>query len=731
MSPPDPLLVRSRYVDIVPLRSGAFVCVHSLERARLVVKKEIVELLQSLDTPQRASAWLPQFCDATSQARTAVAQCVGQLIESKLIFTGTPEEEEAKYVTLASDLFSADPSESAREWDEKWKQRNMDRFAAVRVARDIASFAPLTRKASALLIGFCDVQFGSDILRDEARAAGIDLDVATTFEHDTAAAGEKQYDVIIIGALAARHGSWFRSDGEGDFSPRRYLDSARRLVASLREQNAAPILINNLPLPTVAPGGLADRDGDNIVRRCREINDGLMALAREAKDVFVVDVDAALSYHGKRHLLDDRLVPFSHLGALGWWSMLPPHERRSIHDVELPLDLRESFAMRDSFEYDRIVAREQLLWLRVLLGVGKRKCVLVDLDNTLWPGVLADTGAPFPRDLDFTLFSYHSIFVGLHQALRALKERGILLACISKNDEAVVRELWSYPKNAPADLLRLDDFVTHRINWSEKVDNIRSIAEELNLALDSFVVVDDNAIERDKIRKHLPEVLVLGDDFAKIRSELLTLPELQVLSITDEARNRTASTRALAQRERLRESATDMEAYLHSLELRCTIDRVEDEKDLDRIHELISRTNQFNTTTLRMSRAEVSAAIARRELFTLRASDRFTEYGLVAVAVLEGRHIALLVMSCRVIGLRLEHALLDAVVAALGEGEITGSFVPTARNTPARNVFREHGFSERAPGEFFLEKEKIVAPPRFVGEVQRRNYFASASSTEP
>jgi FkbH-like protein len=597
----------------------------------------------------------------------------------------------------------------------------MDRFAAIRVARDIHSFDALSHKLSALLIGFCDVQFGSDILRDEARSAGIDLDVTATFETDTAAAAEKSFDFIIIGALAARHGQWFRSDGEGDFSPRRYIAALKRIVDDLRARSSAPILINNLPLPTSSPGGVADRGEANIIERCRSINAQLAEMARTEKDFFVVDVDAVLSLHGKHQLLDDRLVPYSHAGSLGWWSMLPAHEKRSIHGIDLPFDPAKSFGLSDPFAYDRLVAREQLLWIRTLRGIGRRKCVLVDLDNTLWPGVLADTGSPFPRELDFTLFSYHSIFVGLHQALRALKERGILLACISKNDEAVVRELWSYPRSAPADLLTLDDFVTHRINWNEKSDNIATIAHELNLGLDAFVVVDDNPIERDKIRRALPDVLVLGDDFGSLRWQLLTMPELQVVSITAEARQRSDSTRAAIQREQLRQTTLDPEEYLGSLALRCTIERVAPASgDVDRIHELILRTNQFNTTTLRLSRGEVENAISRGELYTLRATDRFTDYGLVGVAVLRGRHVALLLLSCRVIGLRLEHALLDAMIEDLGDGVISGAFVPSAKNTPARNVFREHGFVQANEGEWTLAAPLNESAMRFIGAVTRR-----------
>lgn len=696
----DVTLTRSQFVHVLPVGGGAFICLHGLERNRLVLREEVVSVLDEFTSSRNLEEWLGQSA-LSGRDPAVLRQCVSELLEANFLFAGSPAGERQKYTNLATALFGSDPGEARKFWDERWAPRNMDRYGAVTVPRDLRSFSPVERTINAVLIGFCDVHFGMDILRDQARRRGIKLVAIPTFEHDVRVVEEKPHDVIIIGALSGRHGHWYRSDGQGDFAPDRYLRIARTLVAKLRERSPAPILLNNLPLPTCSPLGIAERGAEGHRQRVRRINLDLAALSDEFPDVFIVDVDAALGYVGKSRLLDDRLVPFSHVGGLGWWASLPDHELSTVHGVPQPIEALREMGVDDPFEYDRTVAEEQLSMMLTIFGINRRKCVLVDLDNTLWPGILAETGAPFPMNLDFTLFSYHSLFMGLHQALKSLKRRGILLACVSKNDEAVVRKLWRYPAGAPVDqLLTMDDFVTSRINWNEKVDNIMEIAEELNLGLESMVYLDDHPLEREKVGRFLPQVLIIGKNPMAARWELLTSPYLQVPFVTEESKSRSEMTRAQIQRDGVRKSMVDPQSFLSSLDLRCEVGIVSDDRDLDRIHELVVRTNQFNTTTARLSKQELGDAVADRgaRLYTLRAEDRFTPYGLVGVCLIRDGEIAIFVLSCRVIGLGLENVLLRAAMKdqASQRSTVRGKFISTEKNMPARNLFRDNGFSEIA-----------------------------------
>jgi FkbH-like protein len=710
------VIVRSRFTHIISLDQNRSVCFHAIERTRMVIRPDVVEVLNALAQPASSVEFVRAHSRTTGLPEPAIERCIAELLQQRLLFGGTPAEETARYERLAAGLLGNDP-EQMREWEAKWSAPTMDRYASVRVARDLSSFAPLTHHASVVLLGFCDVHFGADLLRDEGRRRGIDLEVSALFEMQLEAAADQKPDFIIVGALAARHGHWYRSDGEGDLSADRYLSAARTLVDRLRALTAAPILVSNLPVPTLSPRGFADAEGDSPVRRAKTINERLLNLASVCRDVHLVDVDAALSRVGKNATLDDQLIPTSHLGGIGWWSMLPEHELRTVHGVPFEERVSDVFGIADPLLYDRTIAAEQVDWLQVLLGVGRRKCVIVDLDNTLWPGVLADTGAPFPPDLDHTLFSFHSIYAGIHQALKALASRGILLACVSKNDETVVKELWKYPRAAPAELLLTpEDFVTWRVNWNEKSENIRSIAEELNIGLDSLVFVDDHPVERDKVRQFLPDVLVLGDSMLTLRAKLLSMPELQVVSITEEAKRRAEMTRAQLERERVRERVGDPEEYRRSLQLRCLVERVGADDDLERVHELIARTNQFNTTAWRVPRHELQTMLREgtATLHVLRVEDRFTNYGLVGACLMRRAVVELFVLSCRVIGLGVEHALLRAAIRESGAPVVHGRIVATDRNLPARNLFKEHGFEEE--GDLWrLDTTRIPVLPMLEG----------------
>lgn len=704
-------IVRSRFTHVVRIENGG-ICLHAIRRTRVVIRPDVVAILEALAVEQPAAAFVGEHARDSGIAEPLVEACLHELIGAGFVFAGTESEETAQYERLARALLAGDPAARA-DLDAGGEPRTMDRYSFLRVPRDVASFAPLARQAAVLVLGFCDVHFASDLLRDEARHRGIDLHVDAVFEMDAKAAGERAYDFVIVGALAARHGHWYRTDGEGDLSPSRYLRSARSILERLRDVTGAPILIHNLPVPTLSPGGFSDALRDGPARRARAIHEGLLALAAGMRDVHVVDVDAALSRVGKLQTLDDRLVPGSHLGGIGWWALLPGHELRSVHGLPLRESVADAFSIRDPLLFDRTIAGEQLAWIQTLLGVGRRKCVIVDLDDTLWPGVLAETGSPFPEDLDYTLFSYHSIYLGLHQALRALKSRGILLACVSKNDEEVVRSLWRYPPAAPRELLVTpEDLVTWRVNWDEKTDNILRIAQELNLGLDSLVFIDDHPVERDKVRRFLPEVLVLGDSMLSLRAQLLSMPALQVAHVTAEAESRTEMTRSQILRERMRETASDESEYRRSLEIHCHIAQLGPDDDLERVHELIVRTNQFNTTGWRIPKHELQAILREEQarLHVLGVTDRFTSYGLVGACLVRGERIELFVMSCRVIGLGVEHSLLRAAILASDVPVVRARIFPTARNLPVRNLFRDHGFSLQGE-DWCLERGAVGALP--------------------
>jgi len=333
-----------------------------------------------------------------------------------------------------------------------------------------------------------------------------------------------------------------------------------------------------------------------------------------------------------------------------------------------------------------------------------KKCVIVDLDGVLWPGVLAETGAPFAWSAEVSSpFSFIGLYFGLHEALLCLKRRGILLACVSKNDEQTVRALWTYPDHYPRDrLLTLDDFVTWRINWTDKAENVRAIADELGFAPSTFLFIDDNPVERERIRQAFPEIGLLGEDLAGLRRRLLSDPRLQPPVVTADSLERTAMTRATLARGRTRDSFGDRDAFIASLDivLDCRALRAGD--DVSRVAELLQRTTQFITTGRAISVAELNRRLESSDvsLFVARASDRFGDHGMVGAIVVEAGEIVAFAVSCRALGMDLEHRFLAYVTQAMGaEGlRLCGRIVATERNFPARNIYRDNGFIPQTDG---------------------------------
>jgi FkbH-like protein len=362
----------------------------------------------------------------------------------------------------------------------------------------------------------------------------------------------------------------------------------------------------------------------------------------------------------------------------------------------------------DPYQREAVMARAHVDALAVVLALDRKKCVIVDLDGVLWPGVLAETGAPFAWSPDISgPHSFVGLYFGIHEALRCLHRRGILLACVSKNDEATVRALWRYGQPYPRHrLLSLDHFVCTRINWNDKAANIQSIADELGFALDAFLFIDDSARERERIRQGLPQVEVLGEDLFSLRRTLLTDPRLQTARVSEEASRRSTLVKAQLDRTRLRAELPDEAAFIASLQIECDVHRLLPATAapaiLERIAELIARTTQFNATGLRFALDELRGIVGDEagRVFILRMRDRLTDHGLVGVAVVVDGEIRNVVLSCRVIGLRGEAALLRAVVAdATGQGRsLRGRIVATDRNAPARHLYAANGFSDAGQG---------------------------------
>lgn len=691
------LLRMSAYAHLTPLGADRGVLVlHAVTQLRLVLDAEVAGLLEWLTTPREMPRALEEA--PVTASREVLAGCLAALMERELVTAESPEEERRRVGERLTALHGRDPLE-ALDRTRLAAREGADPYWSVAAPLNVSEVAvDAARRVTVLFFGECELQLQADVLRRAARARGLDLVVAAGFPSDARLAEERPHEAVVIGALRSRRllaRSMGLTAGEAAAA---YVAEARAVISAIRAASAAPILIDNLPEPTVEPLGFAERGAEGHRNRVRRTNLELAELAAELPDVHVVDVAALLAAHGAARLVDDGLVGFTHFGAPGWMLQRPPAEKAAVFDIFPDVEPLRRRLGNDPYARERLSAEAHLDLLEVVLGRGAKKCVIVDLDGTLWPGVLAETGAPFAWTPEVSgPFSYVGLFFGLHEALKCLKARGVLLACVSKNDAALVRQLWTYPDHYPKDrLLTLEDFVTVRINWRDKAENIAEIAAELGFAEDAFVFIDDHPVERARVREAFPALEVLGEDVFDLRRRLLTHPGLQTLEISEEAARRTDLVRSGLERERLRRDLPDGAAFTAKLNLSCAFEAPTEAAAAARVSELMRRTTQVNTTGLRLSPLEVAARAAVGEVFACRAEDRFGDYGLVAAAVVRGGEIEVFVMSCRVIGLGVEALFLGHIAERLAEegiSELRGRIVATDRNGPVRHLFRDNGFS--------------------------------------
>jgi FkbH-like protein len=705
----------SDFVHLLPLTDPIVLVVHAMAQTRITVTPQVAQLIHRFDRPADPDELLPALARDFNHPEATLRTCITMLCDHGILTAQSREQEHATLAQQLAPLHGRDPTELLDRY-RRSRHQGAQPYWAVERPRDLAP-APTRRRIDVLLFGDCDIQMETDFLRQEAASRGIDLRIAASFPTDTALAGDRTHDAIIIGALQTRHAISLGEPRHHNNDPALvYTDAARRLLTRLRAVSNAPTLLDALPEPTLQPLGFADRGPYSHRNRFRHTNLQLERVAEEFPDVYITDVPSALACSGAATLLDDGLTSFTHFGSPGWMLQRPEPERLAVHNLFPDIQPLADALAGDPYGREAAMARAHMDALTVVLGLDRKKCVIVDLDGVLWPGVLAETGAPFAWWPEVSSpHSYVGLYFGIHEALLALKRRGLLLACVSKNDEATIRQLWNYPPHYPQSrLLTLDSFVTHRINWQDKAANIRSIMSELGFADDAFMFIDDNPRERERVHQSLPDVAVLGDDLFSLRRTLLTDPRLQPLRITPETSARTELVRAQLERSRLHAELADEASFLASLEIVRTVAQITDPTDaaiLERVRELFERTTQYNTTGIKFSAAELRALIATPEsrLYVLHMRDRLADHGLVGAAIMVNSEIVNFVLSCRVIGLHGESALLDRILKD-ATNPLHARIVPTSRNLPVRNLYRDHGFTEDPQGTWVSGDGKSATP---------------------
>jgi FkbH-like protein len=331
------------------------------------------------------------------------------------------------------------------------------------------------------------------------------------------------------------------------------------------------------------------------------------------------------------------------------------------------------------------------------------KCVVLDLDNTLWGGVIGDDGL---EGIALGEFDEGEAFVAFQSFIRELKRRGIILAVVSKNEHAnAVLPFREHPHMA----LREEDISVFVANWDNKADNIRLVQKTLNIGFDSLVFLDDNPFERDIVRQFLPEVVVpdLPEDPSLYLQTLAGLNLFETASFSEADLQRADQYREEAQRELTKTHFTNINDYLVSLGMEIRLERF-NAFNLPRIAQLSQRSNQFNLMTRRYGEAACEAMMADPSVapFTVRLTDKFGDYGLISIVILKDSggdvEIDEYLMSCRVLQRGVESFTMNNIfshAARLGAKRVVGHYLPTKKNDMVKGFFKSFGFEKVADGD--------------------------------
>lgn len=463
----------------------------------------------------------------------------------------------------------------------------------------------------------------------------------------------------------------------------------RQIWSRIGSRIPATVLQCNFPLIDDGVfGQFGNKTEQSFLFQQRKLNYLLMQGCQEAKNTFLIDLDALQTALGRSTFADPKLyyvakMPIS-LAAL-------PAAAKLVVDV-----------------------------VRSLQGTVK-KCLVLDLDNTLWGGVIGDDGL---SGIQIGELGTGHAFSDFQKWLKELKNRGILLTVCSKNNEDTAKEPF---EKHPEMVLRLEDFSMFVANWEDKARNIRTIQQALNIGMDSMVFLDDNPFERELVRTMIPEITVpeLPEDPALYLQYLRGLDLFETASYSREDAGRTEQYREKAQRAAFEAAFQSYDDYLEALQMRASAAAF-DPFHYPRIAQLTQRSNQFNLRTVRYTEAEIEA-LAQDDsriglYFTLK--DKFGDHGLISVVVLEKQpedtlFISEWLMSCRVLKRGMEEFIVDkilSVAAQQGFRRVVGEYIPTPKNAMVKDLYEQLGFARLENGRFQAEVSGFPYHKTFITE---------------
>lgn len=569
-----------------------------------------------------------------------------------------------------------DAIQFARLLLSEFASAKMYRFIG-KIARQSESINAGFRPFRCALLSSFSIEFIQDAVFAYGYANGFLIDFYQTgfgaFRQEILDSGSGLYQMPVDLVILAVEGEDWQPDSYARYSPinsnrslniDNFKGELSALLNKFRIYSQTTILIHEFSQPNFNVLGIVDsliENGQSC--QVRELNDTLRQVCKQYADAYVLSYDTLVSRIGHDRWYDQRMK----------------------HYAKFPLTQEAVGAL----------AREYMKYLRALKGLF-RKCLVLDLDNTLWGGVIGEEGLD---GIKLGPTYPGNAFVEFQQHILGLHDRGVILAVASKNNPQDVEEVFA---KHPSMVLARSDFSAFEVHWNSKSESINRIASLLNIGLNHLVFVDDNPAECEHVRMLLPEVTVI---------QLPSKPELygkalledgwfDTLSISAEDVRRSALYEQRAHAEALRETSTDLEGFYRDLDMTVSFSPI-NEKNLARAAQLTQKTNQFNTTTHRYSEGEITKRIhdPNWSLVVVSVNDRFGDNGIVGLvmAYLTDKELVIdtFLLSCRVIGRTVESAMLAylcEIASSLDANSIRGEIIPTQKNAPVRDIFERHGF---------------------------------------
>ena len=471
--------------------------------------------------------------------------------------------------------------------------------------------------------------------------------------------------IIIYQSYSKLKKQFYKTDlSEKECFSKKFLKQIEQRYAAIQNQSTSKVFYLNFPLINDSVfGQFAGKTNCSLLYQLHTINIGLSELAQKNGNLYVADLQSLTAFRGTSKCYNKQLEMSA--------------------DMEFDCDFLP------------ILSGNIIDIVLAILGNFK-KCVILDLDNTLWGGIIGDDGL---NGIQVGELGIGKAFSSFQLWLKQLKERGIILAVCSKNTEAIALEPF---QKHPEMILKEEDFAIFVANWNNKADNIRYIQKVLNIGFDSMVFIDDNPFERNLVRENIPEVCVpeLPIDPAEYEDYLASLNLFETISFNHKDSNRNQQYREEAQRKTIEIQFTNQDDYLNNLNMKAIVEPF-NSYSTPRVAQLTQRSNQFNLRTVRYTEEDIK----RIELsdkyvaFTVSLSDKYGEYGLISLIILEDRKesyfINTWIMSCRVLKRGVEDFVLNEMAnltKVRDKKYLIGEYLPTKKNGIVKDLYPSLGF---------------------------------------